>query len=322
MLFNNVICIPPRALNVGDRVAIVAPASPFRSDELLDGIDVIRECGLTPVLGPNVRMLHSHGTHAASVGSRVDELMWAFSDTSISAVITATGGVGSAAVLPYLDYDVIRTGRKALLGMSDITSLNTGIMTCAGLTSISGQYPTVRVDEGDKKRMSDTESLALTLELMMSREEWGERPFCINQYIPRTVSPGRASGHIVGGNLDTFSRLLGTEFFPDCNGAILFIEDVHKDGEGLQRMLIHMRLAGVLDQVAGVVIGEFYDVPKKEDARVPDIDDVILEFFSDGVPCLAGVSFSHGDFTIPIPIGAQCDMNATIGDVSFRFRMG
>lgn len=313
--------ISPKRLKRGNRVAIIAPASPFKTDELAESLDIIKEMGLVPILGSNVKNLHSDRIHAAPVMDRVDELMWAFSDPSIHAVVAATGGYGSAGVLPYLDYDVIRRSRKPLLGMSDITALNNGILAAAGLCSINGQSPNVRLDEGRLKTLADSASLKLVFELMMSDKEWGQAPFAISRLIPRTISSGRASGHVIGCNCDTFVHLLGTPFMPEVDGAILMIEDVHKDSETLARQLLHLELAGVFERVAGIVIGEFIDIPKKTDERVPASEDVLLEFFEDGPPCSYGYSFSHGDYTCPIPVGAQCEMDADSGEVSFRFTM-
>jgi muramoyltetrapeptide carboxypeptidase len=314
--------ITPKRLRKGSRVAIVAPSSPIVSDRLVEGIDIIKEMGLIPVLGPCVRNLKSDGLHAAPLKDRVDELNWAFSDSQIAGVICAVGGMGSAGVLPYLDYQTIQKTRKPMLGRSDITALNTGLLTHSGLITISSQTPSIKVDKGEQVRSLESESFAKTLELMMTDQVWESIPFNDNPYIPRTVSPGSAKGHVIGGNIDTFSRLLGTPHFPDCNGAILFVEDVHKDGEVLAREFLHMKLAGVLDAVNGIVIGEFVDSKKKTDAKVPDIEDVIQEYFSDGPPCVYGYSFSHGSIVSPIPIGADCEMDAETGEVNFHFAMG
>lgn len=313
--------VSPKRLRAGSRVAIVAPASPFKSDELIAGLDIIKSVGLEPVLGPNVRNLRSSDIHAGTVMQRAEELMWAFTDPEVEAVITVCGGLGSGGTLPYLDFGAIARSRRVLVGLSDITALNNGILAGAGLISVNGQYPSIRVDEGNRIREADSESMLFTLKLMMDSQEWGENPFDLNQYLPRTIAPGKAVGHVVGGNLDTFCTLLGTPFFPNVDGAILFLEDVHKSGETIARLLLHLRLAGVLDKVGGVVIGEFVDVPEKQEGREPAIEDVLREYLSDGPPCLYGFSFSHGPFTIPVPIGARCEMDADTGRVSFRFSM-
>lgn len=313
--------LSPKRLRNNANVAIVAPSGPVVSDEVQVGIDLIRECGLTPILGPCVKNLKTTMSHAASVKERVDELNWAFSNPKISGVISVQGGEGSAAVLPYLDYKMIRASRKVFLGISDLTSINTALLTKSGLISINGQTPSIRLDKGIKVYESDCESLKLTLELLKSDQPWGSRPFHFNPYFPRTVSPGITQGIAIGGNLDTFVHLLGTQYMPSPEGTILFVEDVHKNGVTISRELLHLRLAGFLQKVSGVVIGEFEDEPKHTEPKTPAIEDVLIEYFSNGPPCSFGYSFSHGPLTSPIPVGAQCKLNADTGDIIFDFCM-
>jgi muramoyltetrapeptide carboxypeptidase len=313
--------IAPKRLRPGNRVAIVAPSSPFMTDEVNAGIDVIREMGLVPVLGPCVKNLHTRTIHAASTAERVNELNWAFADPKINGVVGVCGGEGSAEVLPYLDYDMIRRTCKVFVGMSDLTAINTGILTQAGLITINGQTPSIRLNKGFKIQEADTLSWRKTLELLMSDAPWGNRPFQINPYFPRTVSKGRSSGHAIGGNMDTFVHLLGTPYMCDFDGSILFIEGVHDGGEEVARQILHLKLAGVISRVSGIVVGEFVDVPKKEDPKVPSIEDVIIEYLGEGAPCSYGYSFSHGPHTSPIPVGAACLLDADSGDVSFDFCM-
>lgn len=308
-------------LRRGSRVAIIAPASPIVPERLSEGLDVVREAGLVPVLGPCVRGLKSDKLYAASLQDRVAEINWAFKDPSISGIICAVGGLGSAGVLPYLDYEMIRKSRKPLLGRSDISALNSGLLSQAGLISINGQTPSIRVDKGQTVIKEECDSLLKTLYLMMSDKPWEDQPFLNNPFIPRTVSPGRARGHVIGCNIDTYSRLLGTPFVSNANGAILFVEDIHKSGEGIAREFLHLKLAGVLDSVAGVVIGEFQDCGKDSTGRIPTIESAIQEFFSDGPPCVFGYPFSHGSIVAPIPYGAECEMNADTGEISFNFSM-
>jgi muramoyltetrapeptide carboxypeptidase len=299
----------------------VAPSGPIITDEVQAGIDIIRECGLEPVLGPCVKSLKTTAAHAASVKDRVDELNWAFSNPSVAGVIGAVGGEGSAALLPYLDYDTIRASRKAFVGMSDLTAINTGILSKSGLISFNAQTPSIRLDKGRKIREADSESFKLTLELLKSDQVWGSRPFDFNPHFPRVVSPGSAVGIAVGGNMDTFVHLIGTPYMPDPGGKVLFIEDVHKGGEEISRELLHLRLAGFYTCLSAVVIGEFEDVDCRTDPKVPSVEDVILEYFGAGVPCTYGYSFSHGPHTSPIPIGAITHVDADTGEVFFDFKM-
>ncbi|MFA5202908.1 MAG: LD-carboxypeptidase [Lentisphaeria bacterium] len=311
----------PKQIPVGSKVAIVAPASPFKSDELAASLNIIRRMGFVPVLGPNVTNLKSDSIHAASVKDRVEELMWAFSDPTLTAVITTCGGCGSAAVLPYLDYGVILRNRKPLLGMSDISALNNGILARCGLISINGQNPNVRLDEGREIYNTDCNSLKLAFDLMSQKKTWGSTPFQNNPYLPRAIRPGKASGYAIGCNNDTFIHLLGTPFMPDCEGAILFIEDVGKSGEVMARQLLHLEIAGVLEAVAGIVIGEFSKVPKMSKPAEPYIEDVLEEYLWRDKPTVFGYNFSHGPYTAPIPVGALCHVDAETRQVFFDFQM-
>jgi len=313
--------IIPRKLRRGSKVALVAPASPFKTNEIVDGMDIMREMGLFPILGPCVRNLRSDNIHSASVKDRVEELNWAFKDPSISGVIAVCGGMGSAALLPYLDYDAIRNSRKPFLGSSDITALNNGIFAKAGLINFNGQGPNIRQDKGESIRTSDAESFKFCLGLLMSDEPWGTTPMEFNEFFPRTVSPGKSTGISIGGNADTFVHLIGTPFLPEMSNTILFLEDIHKSGEVLGREFLHLQLAGILRQINGVVLGEFADIPKRLGDREPSIENVLEEYFSMGSPCSYGYSFSHGAFTSIIPIGAPCSLDADAGTVEFNFTM-
>jgi muramoyltetrapeptide carboxypeptidase len=314
--------ISPRKLRRGSRVALVAPSSPFDAKEVMEGMDIMKEEGLIPVLGPCVKNLKSDNIHAAPVKDRSQELNWAFSDPSIEGVITTNGGAGSAALLPYLDYHMIRKTRKAFLGMSDTTSLNNGILACAGLITFVGQTPSIRLDKGTSIRNSDSESFRMTLKLLMSGEEWGTKPFNLNEGFPRTICPGTGEGFALGGNLDTFVHLIGTKYFPETSNSVLFLEDVHKSGTSIGRHLLHLQLAGIISQTNAVVLGEFAEVPKTSDQRTPSVEKAISEYFMSGPPCTYGYPFSHGPFTGPIPIGSHCYVDATEGIVNFQFKMG
>ena len=312
--------ISPKRIRSGSKVAIVAPASTFSTEELHAGLDIIRECGLEPVVGPCVKNLKTSVYHSAPVQERVQELSWAFSSPDITAVIAVKGGEGSAAVLPFLDYDLIRKSRKPFVGKSDITAISMGILAKSGLININGRGASAKITDGKNFFDMNCHALRDTLSLLMSDQNWGSKPFLKNQHFPRTVSPGFAQGRAIGGNCDTFSHLLGTDFLPDLDGTILFLEDINKGVLELSRLFLHMKLAGVLQSVSGIVLGEFIDANSKRRFK-EELEDVILEYFSEGPPCMYGVSFSHGSYTCPIPMGADCTMNADAGTISFDFKM-
>ena len=306
----------PRPLRRGDRVAVVAPASPAHPIELSVGLEVIREMGLEPVLGQNVTRLRTESLFAAPLEARVEELVWAFSDASIAGIITATGGFGCAQLLPHLPYDVIRANCKILIGFSDVTALNCGVLAKSGIVSFNG--PSASVCGGtEEQKKSNRMALSDALDLLMRCEPWGRSPFRQNPMIARCASAGAAHGSAVGGNLTTFACLLGTPYVPNVDGAVLFLEDIDIGGYELLRTLTQLKLAGIFDRVAGVVIGEFARTPAKSDPGEPSIDDVIVKVFSEGPPCVVGFNFSHGDTGACIPIGSSVSLDADARAVFF-----
>ncbi len=300
----------PRPLKLGDRLAIISPASPPNPVEIFGGLTVIRNCGLEPVLGDNLRYLRSRGLCSASLKDRVDEFVWAWQDDSIAGILIATGGFGSAQLLPHIPWELCRTKVKPLMGFSDVTALNNALLRKAGVASFHGPSATIRKDAQGGHLDCDVTSLKDALELLLDPQPWEGRPFLRNEAIPRCVCRGRVSGPAIGGNLTTFACLLGTEFLPELHGAILFLEDIDEGGYELKRTLTHLDLAGVFDKVAGVVIGEFARAPTTVDTGDPSIEDVLVDFFSNGPPTVVGFNFSHGDITGVIPIGVTTHLDA------------
>lgn len=314
--------IVPKKLRPGNKVAIVAPSSPFNPIELQEGLDIISSMGLIPVLGPNVKNLHVKTIHAASVISRVDELMWAFTAKDISAVICAVGGFGCAELLPYLDYETIARSKRVFITKSDGSALNNGILNCANLINFNARTPSIRLDKGHSFAQANCESLMHTIRLLMSDKPWGSSPFSINNVLTRCINPGVATGIAIGGNLDTFSRLLATEYIPSPKGAILFIEDVHKSATSIARSLLQLKLSGYTSNLNGIVVGEFSEIPTKKAEHEPSIEDILLEYLGDKIPIVYGLSFSHGPYTCPIPIGSMTTVDASNRTVSFDYCMG
>jgi len=307
----------PRPLQKGDRVAIIAPASPVDSAALKIGLKVIQDMGLQPVLGKNITHLKTDNLLAAPLKDRVEELIWAFSDSSIAGIIVATGGFGCAQLLPHLPYDLIRSNCKVFLGFSDVTALNCALLKKSEMVSFNGPSAAVCIDSQEQINF-DRIGLKDAINLLMRQSSWGSAPFKRNPMIVRCVSPGTAQGQAVGGNLATLTSLIGTPYFPDVEGAILFLEDIRAGGYEVLQRLTHLKLAGILDKIAGVVIGEFVKSPDKIDSGDPSINDVIVETFSNGPPCVVGFNFNHGDIGACIPIGSSVSLDADARKVFFK----
>jgi muramoyltetrapeptide carboxypeptidase len=129
------------------------------------------------------------------------------------------------------------------------------------------------------------------------------------------VRAGSAEGRLIGGNLALLSATLGTPYQVDATGAILAIEDVGEPPYRLDRLLTQLRLAGVLEGVAGVALGSFAEC--EGDAGDPGLLDVFADRLGDlGVPVLAGLPFGHVPHNWTLPFGVRARLDADAGTLA------
>lgn len=268
-------------LRPGDRVAVIAPSSPFDREAFGKGLDRLRS---------RYEVTFDEGIYGADrffAGSDADRLRMlqnALDDDGVRGIFCARGGYGAMRLLPGLR---LPERPKPLIGFSDITALHLAFQA-KGWRSLHGPVLTQLGRLGDDA----VQALFQTLEAPETPSALSGRP----------VREGSAEGVVLGGNLSVLTRLLGTPFMPDMRGAILFIEDVGERPYRLDRMMAHLSLAGVLSSVAGVALGAFTDC---DDARFRG-EEVVLDFLKDlGVPVVAGLPVGHGLENMPLPLGAK-----------------
>ena len=239
--------IKPRIVRPGDRVAVVAPASPFAPEELDAGVAEVRCLGLEPVYEPSV--FDRSGYEAGTAETRAGAIARALADPSIAAVLGVRGGYGSVHVLPLLDAGQVRRARKAIVGYSDLTSLLTFVTGACGLVAFHG--PTVA---GRLERGREAYDRATLTGALMRAEPLGELAFPGVE----TLRPGEAAGPLVGGNLTQIAASLGTPYaFDPPAGCVLFLEDLNERPYRLDRLWTQLRLAGIIGRAAAIVLGEF-----------------------------------------------------------------
>ena len=291
---------PPR-LRSGDRIAVVAPASPFVRAEFDKGIAELVRLGFEPVFEQSV--FDQHGGYVSGAGSlRASAFLAAWRDPSVRALIAVRGGYGSVHLLPYLQQHDLRTTPKAFIGYSDLTSVLTYLTTGCGIVSFHGPMLDRRLGRGINAYDEDTFVRALTV-----TEPLGE----ISASTLETFSTGEAAGPLVGGTLAQLVASLGTPYaFNPPHGHLLFLEDVAERPYRLDRMLTQLRLAGILAAASGIVLGEFIDCdePKGELSARAVLADLLRDFKG---PVVYG--FPSGHTTRPLvtlPFGARARLVA------------
>jgi muramoyltetrapeptide carboxypeptidase len=288
----------PRALRPGDRVAIVAPASPFDPGQFEAGIAELRTLGFEPVYTETIFERHLY--LAGDAERRAHDLEAAWCDPTVAAVIAARGGYGSVQLLPRLDAAVFRRHPKILIGYSDITTLLTWLLQSCGLTAIHGPMIEGRFAHGAAGY--DRESF---LHAVCRADPPGE----ITHPELETMKTGTAAGPLVGGTLTQLVASLGTPFaFDPPAGCVLFLDEISERPYRLDRMLMQLRLSGILARVAAIV---FNGLPRcVEDGGSPTAREVVHSVLRDFPgPVLYGLPSGHTDggpmLTLPLGVRAR-----------------
>jgi muramoyltetrapeptide carboxypeptidase len=291
----------PRALRPGDRIAIVAPASPFARDEFDAGVEELRRLGFEPVYEDTVFARRSYLAGDASMRAAAFRRWW--TDGSVSAIIAARGGYGSVQLLPLLDAAEVRRSPKAFIAYSDNTSILSWLTTQCGLVSFHGPMIEGRLARGDAGYDRDT------FERVLCR---AEPAGAITHPAVEVLNQGEASGMLVGGTLTQLVGSLGTPFaFNPPPGHILFIDEVAERPYRLDRMFMQLRLSGLLSKAAGIVFGELPRCDEPGDSG-PLGRDVVAEVLSDfRGPVLFGLPSGHtSGACLTLPLGVQARLIA------------
>ncbi len=286
----------PRALRPGDRIAIVAPASPFARDEFDAGVAEIQRLGFEPVYDDSVFARRRYVAGDPAIRAAAFRRAW--TDPSIAALVAVRGGYGSVHLLPLLDAREIRQSPKAFVGFSDNTSLLMWLTTRCGVVSFHGPMLEGRLAHGADGYDLDT------FERVLMR---AEPPGAITHPALDIVRPGDAAGVLVGGTLTKLVSSLCTPFaFDPPEGHILFIDEVAERPYRLDRMITQLRYAGLLSRAAGIVFGELprCDEPGDEGpTRRETIADLMTDFPG---PVLFGLPSGHVTGpTMTLPFGVR-----------------
>nr|WP_315420057.1 LD-carboxypeptidase [uncultured Pseudomonas sp.] len=285
------------ALRSEGTIALIAPAGPAALDVGKAG-QWMRARGYDLRIFPGV--YERDGYLAGSDDVRLHDLHTAFADPEIDAIFCLRGGYGTPRLLDRLDFDLLRANPKPFVGYSDITAVHLAISRYAGFVTFHG--PMLNADLlGDKQQPTES-SLFSLLRGQLGSGSLMAHPVA---YPLTTIEPGIACGRLLGGNLSMIAAVMGTPFEIDAQGIILLIEDVNEPIYRIDRLLTHLRLAGKLAQVAGVLVGD-----------VAGVDAVALErllkqtFAPLGIPVLSGWRSGHCDPNLTLPMGALVRLDA------------
>jgi Uncharacterized proteins, homologs of microcin C7 resistance protein MccF len=285
--------IRPPPLRPDTPIAVVAPASaPRDPDRYRNGLERLRTVyDVRTAWTPG----QQRGYLAAPDAVRAEALQQAIRDDAIDGIVCARGGYGCLRLLNRLDWSLLRDHPTMVVGYSDVTALHLVFYVRMGWTGLSGPVVTEWAT-ADEDTLGPFRSLAEGAVFSMSDDTL------------TPLRPGTANGPLIGGNLSVLTRLLGTSYAPDWNGALLVLEDVAESPYQIDRMLGHLEHNGVLNAVSGVVLGDFTTVDREDHRATLSLDTVFEDYLADRpYPVAKGLPYGHllPRCTLPIGVPAQ-----------------
>jgi muramoyltetrapeptide carboxypeptidase len=288
--------VKPPVLRPGDTIGIVAPASNVKRAELEAGCDALRRAGYRPFYFDSI--LEKDLYFAGSVERRARELEEMFVHDEVRAIVCARGGYGANYLLRELDLEKIRAHPKIFVGYSDLTTLLTYFHDVAGFTTFHG--PMAAKDWSHENGVD----LASWQAAVSGSTPWD---------VPTGAGvsglvDGEAEGVLYGGCLSILLASLGTPYEIKTAGTILFLEDLAAKPYQIDRMLMQLKLAGLLDAVRGIVFGEMVDCAQTANQGYT-LQEVVTRIVGDlGIPVAFGVKSGHvtsGNITLPFGVRAK-----------------
>jgi muramoyltetrapeptide carboxypeptidase len=300
--------IKPPALQPGDTVGIIAPASNIKWEPLDVGCKALEKFGYKPFYLDSITEKNLY--FAGSADRRARELEEMFTRDDVRAIVCARGGYGANYLLNALNLDKIKAHPKIFVGYSDVTSLLTYISDSTGLVTFHGPMVTRDFAHSDGVELPTWEAA------LSGASEWkidfgpesGAKP----------LVAGSAEGILYGGCLSMLAASLGTPYEIHTEGTILFIEDVAAKPYQIDRMLMQLKLAGKLADVCGIVFGEMLECVQNNDQDYT-LEEVVLRLVGDlGVPVAYGLRSGHvsrRNITLPLGVRAALDVGKREGNL-------
>jgi muramoyltetrapeptide carboxypeptidase len=279
-------------------------------DDLTRAEALCRALDYEPVVGAHAG--GHYGYFSGSDADRLADLNAAFRDPAIDAVWCIRGGYGVTRILDGLDFEALARRPRPVIGYSDITALLAAVVRRAGLVAFHAPVARAEMPLFSRRHFAQVLTEAAPAGLLEPLPSPADVLLSQTNRVVR-IRGGVAEGPLAGGNLSLLQCLIGTPYFPDLDGALLFLEDVNEDLYRIDRMLAHLRMIGALARLAGVVVGRFTGLKRHMNDGALGVDEVLDHYLGPlGVPVAHGVPIGHIDdqWTLPLGVRARFDANA------------
>ena len=291
--------IKPKALQKGDLIAIAAPAGPFDRNVFMHSIKKLQGLGFKVTFRKDIFAKDRY--FAGNDLRRAEELYEFFADPEVRAIFFARGGYGTQRILHLLDIDAIKANPKVVMGYSDITALHSYLYR----HGIGGTFYGVNIARHFKHATQTT--VDLLLQAVTETKALGD----LVTTGAKTLKKGQAEGPLVGGCLSLIAGAIGTEFDLPTEDSILFLEDVLEPVYKYDRMLTHLKLAGKLRGVKGIILGTM-TLPKGENKAwlKKTVQDVLGDFPGPIVTDFPSGHLPFNKLFVTLPLGVRARLVA------------
>lgn len=301
----------PQKLQKGDTIGLISPGFILPNTGQYDEIvKQVKKLGYNVKEGTNAR--NQYGYLAGTDKERATDLNAMFADSTVDAIMPFRGGWGCNRILPLIDFETIKNNPKILVGYSDITTLLLSIFAKTGLITFHGPVGKSEWTDFTTRNFKDV------LGGKQNQFHIPENDICKKCDDLSVITPGKARGKLLGGNLSVLSAMMGSDYLPDWNNSILFLEDVGEDVYRLDRMLTQLKLNGVLEQISGFIFGQCTSCEMSGDQSLS-----LKQVFNDhikplGVPAFSGAMIGHIDNMITLPVGLPAEIDTAEGSISLK----
>lgn len=296
--------ISPRPLKAGDKIAIISPAGIVKAEFVDSAVETLRKFGFEPVVFPTVEL--KDGYYSGTKEERFMDLKSAFENPEIRAILCTRGGYGAVHLLDSLSALPIEKDPKWVIGYSDISALH-ALMSSKNIQSIHSSMARVLAKGEDNE-----ENIKLIEILQGKPVEYVIESHPYNH-------TGEAKGMLLGGNLSVIQALINTPFDIIKPQTILFIEDVNEPIYKIERILYQLKLSGILENLKGLIIGQFtkYEPDENYETMEEMINDLLKDYPE--LPVAFNFPIGHISGNIPVIESSNVELNVTPEGVSLKF---
>ncbi|NKI26321.1 LD-carboxypeptidase [Arenibacter sp. 6A1] len=298
-----------KALKKGDTIGLVAPGYSVKPEILEEAKATLIGMGFIPY--HTDRIIGNHGYFSNTDEERIKDLNEMFSNPNIDGILCARGGYGCTRIMNLIDYENIRQNPKAFIGFSDITVLLNAINQKTGLITFHGPVGSTLNHEYSIAQLQKAIMAPLEFQALENKDLSGEKKYRHPQYDRYTITPGIASGKLVGGSLTLVTSLMGTPHEIDFTNTIICLEEIEEAPYRIDRMLTQLMQSKTFYKASGIVMGVFAGCDTPPNRHKFTLKEVILDRIKPlGIPAVYGMTFGHIDNNFTFPIGATARLDS------------